>query len=212
MAQPFLHVVPPFSQTVHYTAGQVIFNPGDAADAFSMIQSGEVRMYDVMTNGTERLLDILGPEDWVGYAALAQFPSHGRRAVAVTDVTLNSIPVSKLRKFVAEHPDLTVGLIEKLARSLHQAWAEGSRFVFDDCRLRLIKTLLRFSHSSAAKPSGEGVILRITHKQLAQAVGAARETVSVCLTELRHKKIVRTGRNQLSFNPKQLQEMDHAEE
>jgi CRP-like cAMP-binding protein len=51
-------------------------------------------------------------------------------------------------------------------------------------------------------------VLRITHKQLAQAVGAARETISVCLTELRLKNLIRTGRNQLIFDPEQLQALD----
>jgi CRP-like cAMP-binding protein len=42
---------------------------------------------------------------------------------------------------------------------------------------------------------------------LAQAVGAARETISVCLTELRRQNIVSTGRNQLKFDPRRLEQM-----
>ena len=45
------------------------------------------------------------------------------------------------------------------------------------------------------------MVLRITHQQLAQAVGAARETISLALTQLRQRELLRTGRNQLFFNP-----------
>ena len=44
------------------------------------------------------------------------------------------------------------------------------------------------------------------HEQLAQAVGAARETISLALTHLREQNLLRTGRNQLFFNPDALQE------
>ena len=64
--------------------------------------------------------------------------------------------------------------------------------------------LIRFSHSSAASRDGSGVVLRITHEQLAQAIGVARETVSLALTEMRRLNLVRTGRNQLMYNPDEL--------
>ena len=49
------------------------------------------------------------------------------------------------------------------------------------------------------------MVLRITHQQLAQAVGVARETVSLALTQLRQRNLLRTGRNQLFFNPDVLE-------
>ena len=81
-----------------------------------------------------------------------------------------------------------------------------ANLIFQDCNNRLIQTLIRFSHSAAATPAGDEVVLRITHHQLAQAVGVARETVSLALTQLRHRNLLRTGRNQLTFNPEALRQ------
>jgi CRP-like cAMP-binding protein len=116
-----------------------------------------------------------------------------------------AVPAEDLRKAVAERGELAWPLIETVARRLKQAWSDGSLLAFDDCRARLIQTLLRFSKSPAAHRSADGVVLCMTHAQLAQAVGAARETVSLCLTELRQQNIIRTGRNQLTFEPEVLQ-------
>ncbi|MGD1276507.1 MAG: Crp/Fnr family transcriptional regulator [Tepidisphaeraceae bacterium] len=195
-------------QSQHFRAGQTIHEPEDPANLFYLIESGEVRLYDVASGGTARLLEILGPDEWVGTAVLGQMPVYARRAVAVTDAVLWAIPALSLRKMLAEHGEVALQIIESMVQRLQAAWSEGSQLVFDDCRLRLIKTLVRFSNSPAAKRSADGVVLRITHKQLAQAVGAARETISVCLTELRLKNLIRTGRNQLIFDPEQLQALD----
>jgi len=196
-------------QSQHFLAGQTIYEPEDPPNLFYFIESGEVRIFDVAPGGTARLLHILGPDEWLGAAVLGQMPVYARRAVAVTDAVLWAIPALSLRKMLAEHGDVALQIIESMVQRLQEAWSEGSQLVFDDCRLRLIKTLLRFSNSPAARRSADGVVvLRITHKQLAQAVGAARETISVCLTELRLKNLVRTGRNQLIFDPEQLQALD----
>jgi hypothetical protein len=44
----------------------------------------------------------------------------------------------------------------------------------------------------------------MTHAQLAEAIGVARETVSTCLIQLRHENLVQTGRNCINFNPLDL--------
>jgi CRP/FNR family transcriptional regulator len=100
-----------------------------------------------------------------------------------------------------------VFFLRDVARRLHAARTATSRFVFDDCERRIVKTLIDFSRTAAASPTtGDEVALRITHQQLAQAIGVARETVSLALTKLRRQSLVQTGRNRLVFNPVTLQE------
>jgi CRP-like cAMP-binding protein len=194
-------------KAMEYAPGQVVHQASDPADRFYLIESGEIRLYDVLNDGTARLLDIFGPQDWLGSAVLGNLPTYGKRAQAMTPAVLWAMPATDVRAILAEHPSLAVQIIERVSQQLEQAWSEASRLVSDDCRQRLIQTLLRFSTSPAAQASEDGVVLRITHKQLAQAVGAARETISVCLTELRRQNIVRTGRNQLKFDPRRLEQI-----
>jgi len=93
-------------QSQHFRAGQTIHEPEDPANLFYLIESGEVRLYDVASGGTARLLEILGPDEWVGTAVLGQMPVYARRAVAVTDAVLWAIPALSLRKMLAEHGDV----------------------------------------------------------------------------------------------------------
>ena len=72
---------------------------------------------------------------------------------------------------------------------------------------RLLRALIRFSHSPAASQTTSGVVLHITHLQLAQAIGVARETVSLALKDLRDQNVLKTGRNQVTFDPRAIEQL-----
>jgi len=186
------------------TAGQVIFEPTDAAENLYFIETGQVRVFQVGPDEYGRLLEILGPNDWFGVAALARAPRHGTRAIATTNAFVWEVPAQALLTLLPTRPHAMLDLLTRLAAKFQDSVDEAGELVFDDCNKRLIKTLVRFSHTVAASPHEAGVVLRITHEQLAQAVGVARETVSLALTQLRRQNLLRTGRNQLFFNPDAL--------
>jgi CRP/FNR family transcriptional regulator len=194
------------AQRVELQDGQAIYEAGAPADCLFVVHSGQVRTYEAGPDESARLLEILGPGDWFGEEALASAHAYTSRAVVVATAVIWAVPVDRLMESLCHAPKLATELIRQLAWRLQAARQDASRFVFDDCNARLVKTLLRFSATAAATPLDDGEItLRITHRQLAQAVGAARETVSLALTNLRQQNLLRTGRNRLMFNPASLQ-------
>ena len=50
-----------------------------------------------------------------------------------------------------------------------------------------------------------------SQRAIARGSGAARETVSLALTQLRQQNLLRTGRNQLLFNPEALRNFTRAQ-
>jgi CRP/FNR family transcriptional regulator len=164
-------------------------------------------MYLAGPDDSVRLLEILGPGDWFGVEALTDTRTASSRAVAVADTMVSAVPVERLNELLSRQPAVALDLIRQLATKLQGAREDAGRLVFDDCNVRLVKTLLHFSGTAAATPQEDGaVMLHITHRQLAQAVGAARETVSLALTQLRQQNLLRTGRNRLHFNPSTLRD------
>jgi CRP/FNR family transcriptional regulator, cyclic AMP receptor protein len=185
--------------------GEVIFHPDTPAEKIYHIVRGQVRLYTVAGDST-RLIDIYGPGAWFGAAALARLGTYKMRAVAVTGVVLTEVPVERLIASLSDKPAQFAELTRQLAAKLIRMTEDSSRLVFEDCNQRLINALIRFSDSAASTRHDDGVILRITHDQLAQAVGVARETVSLALTQLRQQNLLRTGRNQLVFDPEALRQ------
>ena len=200
LSQPALE-----ARQVEATTGTVLFEPATPARHVYFVHSGQVRVYQPGPDNSARLLEILGPGDWFGVAALAGSATYGNRAVAVSSVVLSEVPADKWLEQLSQQPALATDWVGRLAGKLVAAREDAACLVFDDCNQRLIKTLLAFSRSAAATAHPEGVVLRITHQQLAQAVGAARETISLALTQLRQQKLLRTGRNQLFFDPDVLE-------
>jgi CRP-like cAMP-binding protein len=183
----------------------VLYEPTDPARNIYLVLEGQIRTQEVGPGGSRRLVEILGPGDWCGSAALAQLATYEERAESAADSVVAVIGIERLNGLLMQQPAAMMDLVKQLARKLGNFRVEAAGLVFNDCKQRLVHTLQRLSDSPAASRTGESVVLRITHQQLAQAVGVARETVSLALSQLRRRNLLRTGRNQLMFNPEQLQ-------
>jgi CRP/FNR family transcriptional regulator, cyclic AMP receptor protein len=187
-------------------AKAVVYHPGEAARNLYFIHHGQIRTYQVAPTGARRLVEILGANEWCGAAALARLEDYGEAAEAVVPTTVSIISAERLFAHLAHEPSMALELIKQLATKLTEFREDASGLVFEDCNHRLIRTLVHLSESPAASPSGDGVVVHITHQQLAQKVGVARETVSLALAQLRRRNLLRTGRNQLIFQPQALRD------
>ena len=188
-----------------------IYDTATPAVTIYYLETGQVRIYQVGPEQAERLSDILGAGSWFGTAAIAGHATHGSRAQVVSPSTIWAMQRETLLDWLTTQPEAARNLLRQLARRLKSAQAAAAGLVFDDCNIRLVRTLLDFSKTAAAIPSDQGVVLRITHQELADAVGAARETISLALTQLRRQNLLRTGRNRLTFNPQALSEFSEAQ-
>ena len=184
--------------------GTVVYEPDTPAQNLYFIHRGQIRTYVVGNDDYGRLIDILGQDAWFGEASLARHGTYNEQAVAVVPTIVTEVPADRFLAHLVHNPKAATELYKQLAQKLTAAREDAAGLVFDDCHSRLVKALVRFSRSAAAAPHGDGVVLRITHEQLAQAIGVARETVSLALTQLRQRNLLRTGRNQLMFNPEVL--------
>ncbi len=158
----------------------MLFDADSPADFLYLIERGQVRLFQAGPESTTRLISILGAGDWCGLSGLGDARAYGLRATAESEATVWRVPIESVRRKLATLPPIASELITQLARKLREAHESAGRLVFDDCSSRLLKTLIRFAETSAASPGESGdVELRITHQQLAQAVGrGAKPSVS----------------------------------
>lgn len=203
-----LFVDPTFEvQRINLISQARLFEPTDPAQHIYYINRGQIRLYQIADSGATRLISILGAGEWFGIAALAGGRAQGFRAIAVVPSIVAQMSVDRFLHAALQKPAATLELLRHLSNRVCTGEEIAGSLIFDDCNSRLIKTLLRFSQTAAATRTDQGIVLRVTHDQLAQAVGVARETVSLALTQLRQANALRTGRNQLTFQPDVLRSL-----
>src|SRR4051812_45187797 len=92
------------ARQVEATTGTALFEPATPARHVFFVHSGQVRVYQPGPENSARLVEILGPGDWFGVAALARATTYGNRAVAVSSVVISEVPADKWLALLAEQP------------------------------------------------------------------------------------------------------------
>lgn len=132
-----LAAIHPIREMVQYPAEHRIFEKGSAADAFYIIDEGEVRI-EVPSRDvdTDPVLEVLVPGDFLGEEALLGGSPRWASAVANSDVSLVRVAASDLRRLYKESPADGVAVLRSMGRytanRLRDASARVAETLADD--------------------------------------------------------------------------------
>ena len=164
--------------------GQSLFKEGDDGDHLFVVSSGKVKLGTKSVDGRENLLMILGPGDMFGELSLFDSGPRTATATAVTDSKLLALGQDKVIPWVKEHPEVSLQLLARLASRLRRTNEVVGDLVFSDVPGRVAKALIDLGVKFGDKRT-EGLFVNhdLTQEELAQLVGASRETVNKALAD-----------------------------
>ena len=164
--------------------GQTLFNEGDEGDRLYVILSGKVKLTRTAVDGRENLLGVLGPSEMFGELSLFDPRPRTASAVAVTDAVLAGLGHDDLRPFLSSRPHVSLQLLKALAARLRRTNDVMADLVFTDVPGRVAKALLELA-DKFGKEGEDGLHVHhgLTQEELAQLVGASRETVNKALAD-----------------------------
>ncbi len=168
----------------HVRRGEVVFREGDSGDRLYVVTEGKVKLGRSSSDGRENLLAILGPGQMFGELSLFDPGPRSATAAAVTDVTMATLAHDELLRWLTGRPDVARGLLTQLAARLRKANDVVADLVFSDVPGRVAKALLDLS-ARFGRTADDGVYVHhdLTQEELAQLVGASRETVNKALAD-----------------------------
>jgi len=164
--------------------GDRLFAEGDAGDRLYVVLDGKIKLTRTAADGRESLLGVLGPGEMFGELSLFDPRPRTASAFAVTDSRLAGLGHDYLRQWLTGRPDVALHLLQALAQRLRRANDVMADLVFTDVPGRVAKALLDLADRfGEEQEDGLQVHHDLTQEELAQLVGASRETVNKALAD-----------------------------
>ena len=172
--------------------GDVVFAQGQPGASMYVILRGKVRVSRPADPGRENLLTLLGPGDLFGELTLFDPAPRKATATAITDVSLAEFTASAMKAWLAAEPEAAWHFLRLMARRLRRVNDALENLLYGDVPRRVIRTLIDMAGRFGDQVSdGVRVHHDLTQEQLAQHVGASRESVNKALQELAARGIIR---------------------
>ncbi|WP_152361158.1 Crp/Fnr family transcriptional regulator [Microlunatus speluncae] len=170
--------------TIKVNKGDVLFHEGDTEDRLYVVVSGKIKLGRSGSAGRENLLAVLGPGQMFGELSVFDPGPRSSTATAVTSCELRVLEHDELTQWLTGRPEVARGLLGQLASRLRRANENAADLVFSDVPGRVAKALLDLA-KRFGEQRDEGIHVHhdLTQEELAQLVGASRETVNKALAD-----------------------------
>ncbi len=162
---------------------------------FHAIESGKVRLYNLLPNGRTITLSILSEGD-VFFQWRSQTGSLACIcAEAMAPSRVIGVPEKDLTELLAAQPAAAVDVIGNFARRLTESQVIIEELMNNSVNLRLYRTLLDLGREfgrASDNGNGNAVVIGVplTHQRLADMIGSNRVTVTRKLLELQKRGVI----------------------
>ena len=172
--------------------GQMLFNQGDAADAFFLVCAGSIDLGLDSADGRGLVINEMRPGDGFGELALLTGQSRSTSAVASEESLILAIPRREFMAVLETEPTLTRNLLRTMAQRLGTSSEREGALAFLNAPSRLARVLVQLDRQARA----EGYIT-ISQEELGRRAGLARQTVAQLLGKWRRLGWILTGRGKI---------------
>lgn len=151
------------------------------------VARGSIKVQILLADGREVTLAVLGPGQMVGEMSLIDEAARSADAVCLEPTTVLWMDRLTFRRHLGEHPILTENLVRELSHRLRHANQRISALSSLDVGGRLAAQLLAFGDDFGQEEEGGAlrISLPLSQSELADLVGATRESVNRALAHFR---------------------------
>jgi CRP/FNR family transcriptional regulator, cyclic AMP receptor protein len=178
-----------------YKDGELICARGDAADEWSAVARGAVRVSSTSITGKQVTLTYVEPGIWFGDVALFDGDRRTHDAYAHGDTSMLSVSRGDLRKILAQHVELYEAMLRLHARRIRQLFGLVEDLNTLPLRARLAKQLTHLVRSYGVPSLSDGrevrIGLQLAQEELAQLLGASRQRVNQELKTMEREEVIR---------------------
>jgi CRP/FNR family cyclic AMP-dependent transcriptional regulator len=179
-----------FAKMRHFAPGQTIFLMGSPGTSMMAVLNGTVRISVSAPRAREVVLAILEAGEVFGELALLDGGERTAHARAITACDLAVLERRHFMEFLERQPDAWRRIVEVLCQRVRGTNHHIAEITIQELPMRVARALLRLSQSRPAV-SASVPIVKVSQRDLADIVGAARESVNKCLRKWQRACFVR---------------------
>lgn len=170
---------------------ETIFTAAATGDCLYVLLKGRIKIYATAANGRVKTLAYLEAGDFFGEMALIEDESRSASARVLTDTEVALIHQRDFRRLLKDNPELSFEFMRTLCYRLRRADAEISALTFQNVVGRIAMILLDLSQRYGQKSKeGNRIQIPLTHQELSELGGTAREVVTRALNIFRRSNCI----------------------
>jgi CRP/FNR family transcriptional regulator, cyclic AMP receptor protein len=191
LAPPALQRLSEITSSATYPKGATLFVEGQPSRGLFVLCAGHVKLSTSSSDGRTLILRISEPGDLLGLPATISGRAYEVTADVIEPTQANFISRTDFLNFLRDHGEAALRVAQELSETYQAAFAEMRTIgLSHSAREKLARFVLDWS---AHHPSDKGVIkfnLTLTHEEIAQMIGASRETVTRLFADFKKNNLL----------------------
>jgi len=185
-------------ERMHILARETVYHAGSTSNTVYFIHKGKVKLSYLHPSGKRITLGIRAPGDLFGEMALVGEQRRRHHAEALEDGELHRMNREVFLVLARRYQSVYPALLEAFGRWVQELEEIVEDLAFRDIQGRLSRQLLRLSDEYGVKTKN-GILIgfRLTHRDLAEMIGSARENTTVVLNRFEKEGILDKRRYQI---------------
>jgi CRP/FNR family cyclic AMP-dependent transcriptional regulator len=177
---------------------EVIYSPADQAESVFLVVSGRVRLVSLTAGGKEAVLALIEPGELFGELALVSGGAREEHAESAGRSTVASLSRSTLESLMDRNGRLAIGIWKFIGWQRRRIERRLKSLLFRTTRERVVFLLadLLEPYGRIHGASAE-LTIRLSHQEIANLIGATRESVTLSLGELQTEGLLELGRQRI---------------
>lgn len=185
-----------------FEQGELLHQAGEPMDAVSFLSEGRAKVYRLAADGKQQTIVLLGPGDAFGEIGIVDPSGQDLYVEALERVVICRTTREAFLQLASRDPELAVRLAEAMGEKLQTAREQIADFAFRDIHGRVAHLLLTFRERErrlAGDDSRDRIVPGLTHRELAEVIGARRESVTAALNSLERDGVIAIEGKEIIF-------------
>jgi len=174
-----------------YPKGASLFVEGQSPRGVFILCAGHVKLSTSSSDGRTLILRISEPGDLLGLPAAISGRPYEVTAEVIEPTQANFISRADFLDFLRDYGDAALRVAQELSESYQTAFAEMRTIgLSHSAREKLARFILDWSSHHASDNGAIKFSLTLTHEEIAQMIGASRETVTRLFADFKRKNLL----------------------